>query len=127
MGEPSSTSWSKGIQELNKAKKRCLEATYPFNLVIELLETKWKPSLSAQPGCTPTKGREVVVAERLSEHWNLILIVQRLLGRSFPAPDFHSMDQEIKERRDVYTQRARAFQFIAAVLTRAWDNCNPAL
>lgn len=116
-------------KELNMTKKRCLEATYPFNLVIEMLDSKWKPRLSAQPGSSEgsSKSREAVIADRNAEHWDMLLIVQRLLGRSFPAPawdkQWKQLEQAIQERRDVYLQQARAFQFIAAVLTNTWDTC----
>jgi len=74
------------ISELNKAKRRCMEAAYPFNLVIELLENRWKPSLEAHPGCSVK--RQADRADRVLEHYETVLIVQRLLGRSFPAPNF---------------------------------------
>lgn len=106
---------------LDTAKRRCVEATYAFNIVIELLETKWKPRLTSQPGSSNSKSREVAIADRNAEHWDVLLIVQRLLGRSFPSPAWGRVEAEIQERREIYLQQARSFQFIAAVLTHSWD------
>lgn len=114
---------------LTDVHNRCLLATYPFQLVIELLLNKWKPCCA-----TPHvrgKSRDAVNAastaalnaELVYQQWDMILVVQRVLGRlNTPAPRLPLDPNDIQARREQYLCQARAFQFIAAAVTRSLES-----
>lgn len=150
---------------IHKAFERCLYATQPFKLVSELLESQWQ--LRAKGGsATKAGGEAAAAAARTADQWNMILAVQRVLGR---PPDTESdtkvtkdnpqattwglwkqatgtadtssaKDQMktlsleeardralkdvpavIRDRRELFLEHARAFQFAAAKLNETLD------
>jgi len=111
---------------LDEVQRRCLLATYPFNLVLELLDCRWKPTLPASVGCSSSS--ESAAIDRTYEHWETMVNVRRLLGRSCSAPGYsgnrelwRTIKETTEEWRNAYLLQARAFQFIVAYLTRTWE------
>jgi len=110
---------------LNDVHTRCLLATYPFKLVMELLLNKWKPCSAASHlrGKLRDAANAASKAALDAEQWDMILVVQRVLGRlNAPAPRWPLDPNDIQERKEQYLSQARAFQFIAAAVTRSLEN-----
>lgn len=113
------------IGALDQVQERLLLATYPFKLVTELLLNKWKPREASHLRDKPPDAASAALeAELDAEQFNCIQIVQRVAGRlNTPSPSWQNVGKDIQERKDRYLSQAWAFHFIAAALTRTWDQC----
>jgi len=115
----SSRKWSQDDKrDLEKARERCLVATYPFALALQLLLESWPLTAGASElPARDRKGRDAAKASQLSEQWNILLAVQRILGRlDAPAPSLQDLAREIPERRERYLLQVRSFQLVTATL-----------
>mmetsp|Transcript_155601 Transcript_155601/g.274815 ORF Transcript_155601/g.274815 Transcript_155601/m.274815 type:complete len:293 (-) Transcript_155601:39-917(-) len=158
-------SMSSSAAIIDKAFQRCLHATHPFKLVSELLENQWQ--LRARGGSAKKSGGEAAAAAaRTADQWNMILAVQRVLGRPPETESDAKATKEIpqattwgrwqqakgsgdtnqakepmkklsleearsralkdvptviRDRRELFLEHARAFQFVAATLTETSD------
>lgn len=142
LGEGAQTWNVQKLAALRKARHRCKMATAPFPLVLRLLEEDWAKSGQAEEeallraatgvldkeergsGSTMLgaeavkKAREASAAAKASAQWDLLLVVQHLLGRPArePAPTWKDMTQELHRRRERLLSQAHSFQLIAALL-----------
>lgn len=103
------------FEVLEKVRMRCIHATFPFAIALQLLLHEWERGNRA-PGY---QGREAAAAARTSEQWNTLLAVQNVLGRlDAPSPSYKELKRIIPERRERYMTQARAFLLVAAILDR---------
>mmetsp|Transcript_56324 Transcript_56324/g.126689 ORF Transcript_56324/g.126689 Transcript_56324/m.126689 type:complete len:263 (-) Transcript_56324:19-807(-) len=112
-------------QALDYIQQRCLRAVHPFILAMQILEEQWTvvAEVAYRSG---KKGRGAeAVANRSHEWWNLLLLVQRLLGRLGETPPwFREIDKVLVPWRDKYLSHCRSFQLIGVILHQCWEECS---
>jgi len=104
---------------LAEVRNRCIQATYPFAIALQLLEHN--DHRGREPRHTKSrKGRDAAAAARTADQWDTLLAVQSILGRlDAPTPHYRELRTQIPERRERYEMRARVFQLVAALLERS--------
>merc|ERR1712192_283264 len=119
------------LRNLEEARERCIVATYPFALALQLLVDDWQQRSgevatnvsrrkSKDLGQDAKAIRDAEKATQQSQQWDTLLAVQRMLGRlDAPSPQWLEISKAIPNRRDRYITQARAFSLIAALLERA--------